>query len=572
MKEIVQSISIYFRKYLANYKKQLIIILILLLASIGISIILPLIVSVFIDNLEVEKGAEFFNILALSYLLLVLFKIVVEVFNAYLSERLGWTISNTLRSNLVSHCVGLDFTFHSKHKTGEMIERVDGDVTFLSNFFSAFFVNIVGNTIFVISIIIIFYIESGLIGIAYSLIAVLAYCSILLIQRKIMVLWTKYREDEAQLYGYIQESVSAREDIIGIGEVDYLKLKLQDFLRKIKRDYRKAMVISNIPTSSFFGLLNIGDLVAIGIGVFLFYKGNLSIGSVYLISNYVGLLNRPFIALRYEFESMQKVGASLNRITELFSIKSILSEGDLKIETGQVAIKLEHVIFRYQDTELPALNDISFEVTKGEKVGIVGTTGSGKSTLIRLIAKMYDAVSGRILINGVDVRHISTNDYYKSICTVTQNSRIFSGTVYENVTGYDSSIKKERVMEALQKTGLNRWVNELPQGVDTVLESGMLSSGQEQLLYISRAFLSDASVYIFDEINSRLDESSEDKIIQALKELTFDKTVLIIAHKLKMLDLVDNVLVLENGKIKLFDKRDNIPNEVIERNLDAWAR
>lgn len=569
MKEVVHNIRIYYKEYLLEHKKEIVRIFFLLIASISISIILPIIVSIFIDNLNSSYDHGFFYKLSCIYLILLIIKIIVEAINSYISECLGWTISNKLKINLVKHCVNLDFTFHNKHKTGEMIERVDGDVSFLSNFFSEFIVNILGNTIFVAAIIIIFYIQSGFIGVGYSIITILAYCAILSLQNKISMLWSKYREDEAQLYGYLQESVAAREDIIGIGEQDFLKTRLNVFLNKSRKDFRKAQLISNFPTSGFFALLNVGDLIAVGIGVYLFYNSKMTIGSIYLISNYVGLLNRPFIALRYEFENLQKIGASLNRIAELFALKSNISSGSIKLKEGEIAIDISKVSFSYEETDSLVLNNVSFKIKTGEKVGIVGKTGSGKSTLIRLIAKMYDLKNGQILFNNINIKDLSSTDFYKHVCIITQNSRIINGTVYENLTCFDSSIDRQKVIDAVEKVGLNNWLSNLKNGIDTVIDESMLSSGQQQLLYISRAFLQDADIYIFDEINSKLDENTEEKVHQALKVLTLNKTVFLIVHKLKLLEIVDKVLILENGSVKIYSDRIHVPNELIERNLES---
>ena len=339
-------------------------------------------------------------------------------------------------------------------------------------------------------------------------------------------------------------------------------------LLKIKNDFRRASMVSNIPTSSFFGLLNIGDFLAIGIGVYLFYRSQLSLGSIYLISNYVGLLNRPFIALRYEFDNLQKMGASLNRISQLFSLKSNINDGGKDINSDNITIEIRNVTFKYGKNQVPALNNFSLKIKNGEKVGIVGRTGSGKTTLIRLISKMYEVDEGEILLNGVNVKELNLKSLYENICFIAQNVRIFNGTIYENITCFETGISKESVMRAVENVGMLDWINSFPNGMDTILEKDMLSSGQAQMLHICRAFLQDANIYIFDEINSKLDLEAEEKIFKALAMLSNNKTVLLIAHKLKILDFVDKILIIENGKIKSFGSRKEIPNEIIERNIE----
>lgn len=569
MKNIIRNIKIYFSEYLKNYKWVLVGIFLLLTLGLSITILLPFIVSILIDSIDSNTRKIMFTILPVIYLTLVFLKLIFEVINVFISERLGWTISNNLRGNLVKHCLELDFSFYIKHKPGEMIERIDGDVSFLSNFFSEFFVNILGNTVFIFSVVVIFYLESGAIGIGYSLIIILAYCSILLLQNKIVKLWCKYREDEAQLYGYIQDSILAHEDVIGIGEENYLENKLKNFLNTLKRDFRNAVVVSNIPTSSFFGLLNIGDLVAIGIGIYLFYNSQLTLGSIYLISNYVGLLNRPFIALRYEFDNLQKIGASLKRISDLFEVPKKNDDEKNKFNKNYKSIEFQNVSFSYENNQTDVLTDINIDIKRGQKIGIVGKTGSGKTTLIKLLSKMYEPCRGKILLGDINIWDITTKSLYENLCMISQNTRIFNTTVLNNITSFESSPDTERILKVINQVGLGEWLQRLSNGLDTVISKEMLSAGQEQLLYICRAFFSNAEIFIFDEINSKLDYESEEKIFAALEKLTEKKTVIIIAHKLNILELVDKVLIMENGMVKVFDEREKIPNELIERNLEA---
>lgn len=569
MKNIIRNIKIYFSEYLKNYKWVLVGIFLLLTLGLSITILLPFIVSILIDSIDSNTRKIMFTILPVIYLTLVFLKLIFEVINVFISEKLGWTISNNLRENLVKHCLELDFSFYIKHKPGEMIERIDGDVSFLSNFFSEFFVNILGNTVFIFSVVVIFYLESGAIGIGYSLIIILAYCSILLLQNKIVKLWCKYREDEAQLYGYIQDSILAHEDVIGIGEENYLENKLKNFLNTLKKDFRNAVVVSNIPTSSFFGLLNIGDLVAIGIGIYLFYNSQLTLGSIYLISNYVGLLNRPFIALRYEFDNLQKIGASLKRISDLFEVPKKNDDEKNKFNKNYKSIEFQNVSFSYENNQIDVLTDINIDIKRGQKIGIVGKTGSGKTTLIKLLSKMYEPCRGKILLGDINIWDITTKSLYENLCMISQNTRIFNTTVLNNITSFESSPDTERILKVINQVGLGEWLQRLSNGLDTVISKEMLSAGQEQLLYICRAFFSNAEIFIFDEINSKLDYESEEKIFAALEKLTEKKTVIIIAHKLKILELVDKVLIMENGMVKVFDEREKIPNELIERNLEA---
>ncbi len=568
MKESLKSLKIYFNDYLLDYKKEITTTFIFVILSIAINAALPMMISVFIDSISVgDKTADFFSNLAFVYLIMLIVKIVLEMVNSYICERLGWTISNKLRVKLVKHCVDLDFDFHKSHKAGEMIERVDGDVSFLSNFFSMFLVNIIGNSLFIILVISIFYIKNGFIGLGYSIVAILAYFVFFSLHDKIVKLWSSYRENETTTLGFIKESISLREDLVGVGEKAYFKRILSNCFAKTKRSFRKASVVSNVPTSGFFGLMNIGDFLSISIGTYLLYKGEMTIGSIYLISNYIGLLNRPFIALRYELDNFQKIGAALKRITELLNIKQNISSGENILDDKTISIKVQNLSFAYDQSLV--LKDISFETKALEVIGIVGRTGSGKTTLIKLLSKMYDVKRKSIFFNGKDIEDLNIDKFYDQVYVASQNSRIFNASIFDNITSFDNSIKYDEVMESIRKVGLLDWVNGLSDGLDTVINPSMLSAGQAQLLFLARAFMTDAKLYIFDEINSKLDSKTEDKIYHAIENLIAEKTAFIIVQKLKLLGLVDKVMIIENGCMKMFDKRESISDDIIKMNLEG---
>lgn len=313
--------------------------------------------------------------------------------------------------------------------------------------------------------------------------------------------------------------------------------------------------------------MNIGDFLSISIGAYLFYKGEMTMGSIYLISNYIGLLNRPFIALRYELDNFQKIGAALKRITELLNIKKNVSSGDRTLGGKPISIKVKNLSFAYD--KIPVLKDISFETKAREVIGIVGKTGSGKTTLIKLLSKMYDVKRENIFVNGKDIKDLNIDKFYDHVYVASQNSRIFNASIFENITSFDGSARHSEVMEAIRQVGLSDWISGLNDGVDTIIDQSMLSAGQAQLLFLARAFMTDAQLYIFDEINSKLDPKTEDKIYHAIEKLISEKTAFIIVQKLKLLGLVDKVMIIENGSIKMFDERESISDDIIKMNLEV---
>ena len=566
MKELIKNIQIYFKNYLSKYKKEVVEISILLFFSIMINVFLPIIIGNLIDGLGKGHSIIFFQICIAIYIGILLLKIFIDIVNSYLGEKLGWTISNNLRENLLKHCVeNLNYEFYNKHSPGELIERIDGDVTFLANFFSTFIINIVGNTFFIACIIIVFYKNNLYVGLAYSVIAVLAYLVFLSLQNKITILWRRFKENEARLYGSINSFVSNQADIRGVNKSKYIERKIKKRTNSMKKSFAKATFVGNIPTAGFFSLLNIGDVVALGIAVYFYYNSQLSLGTIYLISNYVGLLNRPFIALRYEFENMQKIGAALNRISEIFNIKKEKNNEQFHFnDTSDIEFK--NVCFSYENKEV--LHNLNFTISCGSALGIIGKTGSGKTTIVRMIANLCNPTSGEIKINNQDISLIFKEEYWKKIYMVNQNSKILFGTIYENITDFTGDISKEEIKSTLKKFNLYDWIEEKECGLDTVVTNETLSSSQIQLLNILKALFSKARIFIFDEINANLDYQTEELIIKALYILKRQCTLIIIAHKLNILQLADYILILDNGKIQEFNEKEKIANKIIEENIE----
>ena len=216
---------------------------------------------------------------------------------------------------------------------------------------------------------------------------------------------------------------------------------------------------------------------------------------------------------------------------------------------GGVSVEFERVSFGYR-ADLPVLRDISFTLEPGEVLGLLGRTGSGKTTLSRLLFRLYDPLEGSIRLGGVDVRKVRIGDVRGRVGLVSQEVQVFEASLRDNVTLFDSSIEDDRIVETLRSLGLDGWLRSLPDGLDTRLSStGRMSAGEEQLLAFARVFLSDPDVVILDEASSRLDPATEDLIDQAVRSLLRGRTAIVIAHRLTTVQRVDRILVLEEGRI-----------------------
>jgi len=566
------------RKYLKKQKGSIIILCLMMMGTIMLELINPQIMGKFIDGAKEGKGAEGLIIFANLFIVFAIFKQGLAIASTYMAQNVGWYATNNLRIDLMAHCLGLDMSFHKGHKTGELIERIDGDITALFNFFSKFIIKILGNIVLILGIIIVMFIKSPLIGFATFVLVLCAFKMFSMMQKIAVGKWKTIRKKDAELYGVIGEFIASAEDIKSSGAVKYvlnsyhkLIYKLFPCTREGEMMYMKMWASSTV----IFTFVNISIL---GLGGWLFVKGDLSIGALYVLFHYSNLIVRPIENIRREFEDLQKAGASIKRIDQLLSVKSKLKDGrEILNDKDRISITLKDVSFGYDEGD-SVLDGINFSLESGKILGILGRTGSGKTTLARLIVRLYDVNSGRIKLNNQEVRNLKIQEIRNKIAYVTQDVQLFQGTIRDNITLFDNSIDDEVIYNIIDEIGIRRWVNNLPKGLDTMLssEGSGVSAGESQLIAFIRVFLKDPALVILDEASSRLDPATEEMMETALNNLLKNRTCIIIAHRLSTIKRADEILILEKGEIveqgnrkKLFNQEESRFAKLCKHGIEA---
>lgn len=283
-------------------------------------------------------------------------------------------------------------------------------------------------------------------------------------------------------------------------------------------------------------------------------------GTVYMIFYYTELMAKPIEKIRTQMEDLQKADASIMRIRELLQTESTIRDGEgLPIPNGALSIDFDQVDFGYED-DLSTLENINLYVERGKVLGVLGRTGSGKTTLARLLLRFYDPRKGSIRLEGVDLRDATLQELRSRVGMVTQNIEIFQGTVRDNLTFFADDIPDHRIIDVLEQLDLHDWFHSLPSGLDSRLESGGggLSAGEAQLLSFARVFLSDPGLIILDEASSRLDPATEHKIEKAISQLLVNRSCVVIAHRLATIERADYILVLEQGRMIEFGERSSL--------------
>ena len=538
-------------------KGRFILLAVLLFGSIGLRIVAPQIMREFIDSALAGEAMRTLSMTAVAFIGVALIQQVVAVSVKYLGENVAWTATNDLRAELAWHALNLDMRFHNDHTPGELIERIDGDVTELATFFSQFALNLIANGLLMVGILVALFIEDWRAGLAFT---VYSFATILVLGkvRNIAVPHQKARrEAEASLYGFIEEQLSGTEDIRSSGAVDFSIRELFRHQSIILSHNRKAHFKRWIIENAMGFALTTGNLLAIGSGYWLFNGGLITIGTVYLFVHYLNLLEEPFWAMTHEIESFQTIGACVERLTEFRNFKPEVRNGaGVEIASRPLALTFNDVTFSYNGND-SVLNDLSFELKPGAVLGLLGRTGSGKTTLARLIFRLYDVRSGSIKVNNADLRDAQLDALRRNIAIVTQDVQLFRASIRDNLTFFDRTIPDDVILATLENLELGDWIRSQPKGLDTELDTGSrsLSAGEAQLLAFTRVFLRDPGLVILDEASSRLDPATEQKLERAIDKLLQNRTAIIIAHRLHTIHRADDIMILESGNVSEYGDR-----------------
>lgn len=573
---------------------------VLLLANIGLALANPQIMRHFLDTAQAGGSPQVLRNAALLFLAIALAQQVTSVLATYAGENLAWLATNALRGDLAAHCLGLDMEFHNARTPGEMIERIDGDVTTLANFFSQFVVQVLGNGLLLVGILALLFREDWRVGLALTVFVVVALLALLRMGNIAVPHWTAERQASAELFGFLEERLTGTEEIRANGAEAYTMRHFYRLMRTLLQKSLRAGLMVNILLNTMFVLFALGTAAAFAVGAWLFYDRVLTIGAVYIVFHYTTMMERPINQIAHQLQDLQRAGAGMVRVEELFRFQSHIEDGKAvdALPPGPLAVRFDSVTFAYPDARngsaSPAkpgphgaeatphpeavghgpgegavegagpgceaervLDGLSFSLRPGRVLGLLGRTGSGKTTLTRLLFRLYEPDEGTVSLGGdgrpVDIRDLPLRDLRRHVGMVTQNIQLFHATVRENLTLFDDSIPDARILDVLDEVGLGEWLASLPEGLDTELEAGGggLSAGEAQLLAFTRIFLQDPGLVILDEASSRLDPATEQRIEQAVDRLLYapPRTAIIVAHRLATVQRADEILILEAGSV-----------------------
>ena len=555
-------------KYLKTEKKRLILILLILIPVALAGAIQPLLVGQAISVLRGEDTVGFFdnlsNKLSINLIIVILFitvllRLGLQGFQSYSIQSVGQRLTAKIRDDLFAHSMSLSLRFHDKMLVGKLLTRLTSDVDALSEVFGSGAVGVLADFVSLIVISVTMVLIEWRLGLLLLIVQIPVTIFILWLQKKYRKQNYKVREELSQLNANFQENLQGLEVVQMFRRES---LNGQNFF-KTGNNYKKAVngtIFYDSSISAFIEWVSLAAVaLVISLGGYMVTAGAMGLGTLTTFILYSQRLFEPLRQLAERFTQIQGGLTAVERISELLDKKIEIydqinhkyvnkkSTNSIKLVPGEVLF--EDVSFFYRKDE-PIINDLSFKIRPGEHVALVGPTGSGKTTLIRLLCRLYEPQRGNIYIDGQNIKNIPIDSLRKQLGVVLQDTFLFSGNVADNLR-LDSSIDNQRLKEICSDLGLDNLLRKLPNGLDTYIRErgGNLSSGERQLLSIARVAIRDPKVLIMDEATAFMDPSTEATLQRDLDRLLERRTALVIAHRLATIESSDRILVMKKGSL-----------------------
>ena len=529
-----------------------------IVSATGLQLAAPQFIRRFFDAAQENGELSPLYVAAALYLAVGLFGRLMSGVSHYLSADVGWRATNRLRSDLTRHVLKLDASFHNDHPPGELIERIDGDVERLANFFSQMSIVVMGGALMVVGVLAIAWLEDWRYGVILLGGALLDVTLRPWLLRLSVPWWRRESEARAGLYGFLEERLSGLEDIQSNGAAGYTMRRFRQVMRSRFWTNVKALSVANVVAGAGYTSSLVFYTALLAAGIYLVQSDAITLGTAYLMYHYWEMKAAPIRHIMRQIEDLQRARVSIERVKELLETQSAVKDGPSLIEaSARPAVAFDRVSFRYH-AEANALDDVSFRLEPGTTMGLLGRTGSGKTTMARLLLRLYDPTEGAVRLDDFDIRQASVADLRGRVGLVTQEVQLFQASVRDNLNLFGAAASDDRIVETLELLGLDAWRRSLPDGLDTELApgGGQLSAGEAQMLAFCRVFLKDPDVVVLDEASSRLDPATEMMIDRGVQTLLRDRTAVVIAHRLSTVDRVDEIMILEGGRVQEHGVRD----------------
>ncbi|WP_278554754.1 ABC transporter ATP-binding protein [Parvimonas micra] len=536
--------------YKIEYKKLYMLMFVVVISGI-LQAVVPLSIKLLTDDFITKQNLKGFIIAGIGFFSLVIIS-TLAIYSFYVfGGKLEYQVSKEIRKSVFERIEKFSLTNIKKYETGELISRLTSDVQKLSEVFSWGVIDACHSIIvLLISISIMLYLSYTLTLMLFLILPAI-YIVTVIFQKNILKFQRKVRDYNSKIIRSYTESLSYIKTIKALGIEDKKKKEFKVYNEKYRKYNLLSILISAIfvPTVMFVASIGVG--FAFNFSSISVMRNVMTYGAFLSFLTYSFQIFEPFKMLAQIFTDLKSAQASAERVFQiLYEEDEILEEeeSDLDFEGN---IKFENVSFHYFDDDKLILKDFNFEIKSGESVAFIGSTGSGKSTIVNLICKFYNPTSGGIYLDGINYRNIDKTCLYNNLGYVLQQPQLFSISIKENIKFGNENATDEEILKVCNLLGIDEFISKLPNGIDTVIgETGYnISGGQKQLISFARALIKNPKLLVLDEATSSIDTETEKIIQNKMKDILKGKTSIIVAHRLSTIKHCDKIVLIENGNI-----------------------
>ncbi len=513
----------------------------------------PYIIRNYVDKATSGTTVDQLIMLAIIYVFIASIGVIGSLVTSYMSTKAGWGIADTIRYKLFRHVMTvLPVLEIERRSQGELLENIEGNADIIGKTISKAGFKAIANLALTLGTLIIIFSVMPQAGIAIAIVVILVAYVLIQLTRLSVRRWLIARNEKARIFGFVGDSLHAMDDLQPLSQAHWPAIAFRKMLSMLLKFERSAYIGGRVfwPITQIFFALCFG--IGFGFGLQLLGVGSLSIGTLTMVYLYVDKLREPVEDMSSEIELIQKLFAALSLSAKMLNEGTPDKSSDNLLPDGPLSIHFDNVDFSYNGEETQVLHSVNFYVAPGSKIGIIGRTGAGKSTILNLMCGFARPDSGRVTIGNVDVSTIQPEEFAKKIAVLSQRSHLFSATLRENLTLFSNEISDDQIWEVLQELDALEWVRALPDGLDTQVGTNglMLSAGEIQMIAGARVMLQHCSLVIIDEGTSQLDPRTEKSWLKLLEKLSRNCTVVMVAHRLHTLSVVDEIIIIDDGRIQ----------------------
>lgn len=537
--------------YLKQYKKEAILGPIFKLTEAIFDLAVPIIFASLIDNGILKSDNNYIIKMTIVLVILALFGIIVALIAQYFAAKASVGLGTKIRENLFKHIQTYSFKELDKVGDSTIINRIMNDTLQVQNGVNLFLKLILRSPAIVFGSLIMAFLIDVKTGIIFAIVIPIIALIVFGITKICVPKYTKIQKSKDEILNITQETLIGARVIRAFGIEDKQNEQFENENNEYTKLAQNASKVSSMMNSLNYVMINFGIVAIIAIGGKQVDTGILTQGQVVALYNYMAQILIELIKLTNLLLIIPKTIASAGRINEMFEVENSVKSGSQKLESDKIDLKFEDVCLNYTKEGNEALSNINFEIQTGQTLGIVGGTGSGKTSIINLIPRFYDVTSGKIKINGKDIKEYNVEDLRKNIGIVMQNKVLFSGTIKDNIEFGNRELDERELAKALNIAQANEIIKNKENGLEEKVEENgrNFSGGQKQRLTIARAIAREPKILILDDSMSALDLLTDKKLRDELEKIKKDKILIIVSQRISTIKDLDKIIVVDNGQI-----------------------